>query len=256
MLALIDGDIICYRAGFGCEKRISFTNADGEIDHIYEIEPVSHALHNVKLILNRMLEDLATHDYKLFLTKDNDPTNFRKSIAKTQEYKGNRKDMKRPEHYHAIREYMIKSWGAVVIEGQEADDEMGIIQYKHWSETLLLEDLNTIICSIDKDLDMIPGHHFNFVKKSWYMLEEQDSWATFYRQMLKGDRVDNIPGIYGIGPVRAEKLIPRDMNKDKMLETVKKIYKENGLSAERLQEIGDLLWIRREPNEIWSEKYL
>ena len=180
MLALIDADIVCYRIGFASED-------------------VSE-----KICLARcaeFMEELVMKpwvgDYQGFLTGSN---NFRKDIAVTAPYKGNRTQAK-PKHYELIREYLNKAWGCEVIEGQEADDAIGIRAYE-------MEDVEDyIIMSIDKDLDMIRGWHYNFIKNTKYLINDQEAIKHFYTQILTGDRVDNIVGLKGVGPKKAEKIL-------------------------------------------------
>ncbi len=66
---------------------------------------------------------------------------------------------------------------------------------------------NTVICSIDKDLQQIPGNHYNFVKKEHSFVTPEEAIQNFYKQILTGDAADNIKGAKGIGPVRAGKII-------------------------------------------------
>jgi 5'-3' exonuclease len=222
MFALIDADIICYRIGFACETE------------------------NEKITIARcaeFVEDLVMKpwvgDYQGFLTGSN---NFRKDIAKTKTYKGNRKQP-RPKHYDIIREYLVKAWGCEVIEGQEADDAIGIKAYEFEDK----EDF--VIMSIDKDLDMIEGWHYNFVKDNKYFVEQFDAITNFYRQILTGDKVDNIPGLKGIGPEKADKILKDCSTEEELFEAVLKAYDGN---IDYLTEMGQLLWIRRKPNEIWQ----
>ena len=171
-------------------------------------------------------------EYKAFLTG---PGNFRKEI--NPGYKANRKDKPLPMWLASCREYLISAWNAEVTEGHEADDALGM----HQTE-------DTIICSIDKDLLQIPGKHFNFVKQEFLDVLEADGIRHFYKQMLIGDRSDNIFGVNGIGPVKANKIIdPLDTAED-MYEAVRDLYD----TEERLLMNGQCLWIWRKENDIWQ----
>jgi len=242
--ALVDGDIICYRSGFAGNDKLEAS------------------LGNAKLIVKGIIADLDVVDYQIYLTA-NDKSNFRYTTATTKEYKGNRKDSPRPKFYEEIREYLIKNWGAEVISGQEADDALGINQTEE-----------TILCSVDKDLNMIPGWHYNFVRKEKYYVDDDDplnfsveyrgkrkvykldrggiKW--FYAQMLLGDVGDNIPGVKGFGPVAVDKALKDCYTEEEMIEVVWNTYKEHGLTKERFLEVADLLWIRRVPNQVKSEE--
>jgi 5'-3' exonuclease len=129
----------------------------------------------------------------------------------------------------------------------EADDEMGIRQ-----------DDTTIICTIDKDLDMIEGRHFNFVKNKHYMVDPATAMRNFYKQLLTGDKTDMIPGIYGLGPAKAEALLGSYNKEEEYKGVIFDAYKahfpycgtEDVLA--HIDMVGKLLWIKRTPDEEWS----
>jgi DNA polymerase-1 len=159
----------------------------------------------------------------------------------TAPYKGNR-ILAKPYHYQLLREYMERAWGFEVIEGMEADDAIGIEAYRN-------EPDETLIVSIDKDLNMIRGHHYNFVKEERYYVTEEEAIRNFYLQILTGDKVDNIIGLSGIGPVKSKKLLVDCSNELEMYEAVLKAY--DGDEA-RVLENARLLWILREEKQVWQ----
>lgn len=222
MLALIDADIVTYRIGFASNE---------------ESEKI--AVSRCADFMEELVMKPWVGDYKGFLTGSG---NYRYDIAKTQPYKGNRKAEK-PKHYELLREYLIKAWGCEVIEGQEADDAIGIKAYE-------IEDKESfVVMSIDKDLDMIEGWHYNFVKDDKYFITEMSALINFYRQILTGDNVDNIPGLKGIGPAKSAKILKDCKTEADLFNAVLKAYDNN---LEYLTEQAKLLWIRRKPNEIWQ----
>jgi 5'-3' exonuclease len=221
MKALIDGDILVYRIGFASEE---------------ETESIAMAR------CSEFIEDLILFngfgEYQGYLTGKK---NFRNEIAVTAPYKGNRKSAK-PKHYQLLRDYMESAWAFTMIEDQEADDAIGIAAYE-------MEVGEYCICSIDKDLDMLRGDHYNFVKDERYFITEEEGIKNFYKQLLMGDRVDNIIGIKGIGTVKAERLLKECKNENEMYLAILEAYDGN---AERVLENGRLLWIRRQPNQLWT----
>lgn len=220
MKALVDADILVYRFGFA---------SDGD--------PAEFALARISEFLDNLQMMDGIDEVWGYLTGSN---NFRNEIAKTAPYKGNRV-MAKPYHYQLLREYMERAWGFEVIDGMEADDAIGIESYRH-------EPDETIIVSIDKDLNMIRGHHYNFVKEEKYFVTEEEAIRNFYLQILTGDKVDNIIGLDGIGPVKSKKLL-KDCNTElEMYEAVLKAY--DGDEA-RVLENARLLWILREPKQVW-----
>ena len=140
-------------------------------------------------------------------------TNFRNEIAKKQVYKGTRKSDK-PFHWKYVRAYMKAHYEFIEEEGLEADDTAAMYQV----ERLKMKD--TILCSRDKDWAIVPGFHFKWevagqpsVGPHWVdkigHLEvvgnkcKGDGLSFFYYQMLAGDAVDNISGLYRIGPLKS-----------------------------------------------------
>jgi hypothetical protein len=221
MKALIDGDILVYRIGFASEN-----------------EPESIAIARCSEFIEDLILFNGFGEYQGYLTGKR---NFRNEIAVTAPYKGNRKSAK-PKHYQLLRDYMESAWSFTMIEDQEADDAIGIAAYE-------MEVGEYCICSIDKDLDMLRGDHYNFVKDERYFITEEEGIKNFYKQLLMGDRVDNIIGIKGIGTVKAERLLKECKNENEMYLAILEAYDGN---AERVLENGRLLWIRREPNQIWT----
>ena len=221
MKALIDGDILVYRIGFASEN-----------------EPEFIAIARCSEFIEDLILFNGFGEYQGYLTGK---TNFRNEIAVTAPYKGNRKSAK-PKHYQLLRDYMESAWAFTMIEDQEADDAIGIAAYE-------MEVGEYCICSIDKDLDMLRGDHYNFVKDERYFITEEEGIKNFYKQLLMGDRVDNIIGIKGIGTVKAERLLKECKNENEMYLAILEAYEGN---AERVLENGRLLWIRRQHNQLWT----
>ena len=280
MKALVDGDILVYRCGFSVEKSLYLLIEDGleqefknktllneyidlvgleetqyEIKQVQSIEPISHAYKNIREILKSIEEATGCDSMTIYLTGKG---NFRDEVATLKPYKGNRDNVKKPEYYEALRQYLIKQYGAVVIEGQEADDAMGIDQ--HWDfDNPFEERLNTIICSIDKDMHMIPGWHYNFVKGLKFFVDEDTADLWFWCQMIMGDTTDNIGGVPKLGKKAAYNLL-KDIEPNERYPTVLQAYKDSygynlgdefkGIEA--MLENARLLWIRRQPDEMWE----
>ena len=225
--ALIDGDIIVYRVGFAAEK-------DGEVDTL------ANTLHSVKVSVNSISEKCRARNVRVFLSGR---TNFRDEVATTAEYKGTRPDRK-PYWYREIQEYLQRKYGAVVSEGIEADDLMAIEAQK--------DPDHNVICTLDKDLDCVPGWHFDWVKENLYWVDETEALRNFYKQMVTGDRIDNIVGLYRKGEKYAQKLLDAVDDPDEMARLVHQEYvKEFGKDADsRFQENQQLLWIIRNEQDV------
>ena len=226
--ALIDSDIVAYRIAFACKDE-SETAAKHRLDG-YLIDILACGV-------DRTYPDCFVDSWKLFLTGK---TNFRKDIAVTAVYKGNRTAPK-PDHLQALREHMIKEWGASVSEGQEADDDVAIAGTE-------LGD-NGIMVSLDKDIDQVAGWHYNFIKKTGYYVTEQEGVFKLYHQILTGDTADNIIGLRGVGPVKANKILEDSTDEYDMYCRCIEAYDGN---EDRVIENARLLYLRRTKDEpLW-----
>jgi 5'-3' exonuclease len=232
--ALIDGDIVCYRVAWTVEdqddQNIPMWRADEMLDGI--------------------LQDTGSDGFRIFLS-GSEADNFRYKIY--PRYKESRKGKPKPKWLEWLKEHLIVQWGARIANGMEADDALGINQ----RPLGLGKSPETIICSIDKDLMQIPGHHYNFVKKELSYVTEFEGLRSFYKQILTGDSGDDIPGIYGIGPSKAAKFTAGCRSEADLLSVVYKEYQSrlqlDPLGARmEINRNGSLLRIRRvEEEPVW-----
>lgn len=253
-LALIDGDVIVYAAGFasdGQAKRDLLEQLGGDkaaleahIEaHGLPFQPVEYALQSVKQQIKGIVEASGADDYVTYLSH---PVNFREGFF--EDYKANRDITHKPHWADEIKEYLLDYHHAVFSElGDEADDALGMAQMR-----ALADGRETVICSIDKDLNMIPGLHYNWSKnnkdKGVYLMEDPECLRLFYMQMITGDTADNIPGLYrklGI-KATADWLAPLEVMEDEtdMYEYVLDTYRGD---EEFVKLNGTLLWIKRDP---------
>ena len=276
MIIHCDGDLLVYRAGFAAEKThyyVTYWDEDfdetrtrhfqykKEVDefsldrHVLKVtsrreaEPVENALYNVKNTIARMLNDLQADQGQMILYLSG-PDNFREGIATLKPYKGNRDPEHKPVHGPDIKAYMDKKYGVIWSEGEEADDTIGHSHYAMWCR----DPYSSVIASVDKDLMMIPGLHYNFVKEERKYVDEKRADKNFYHQLLVGDSTDNIPGVPGIGAKRAAEALEDCTSIHTMYDRCATLYVQ-GYGKERahdaLIENARLLWIRREPYEMW-----
>ncbi len=234
---LVDADILVYRCGFAADSQVKKDGGDPESDYL------SFALGNVKSVMKEVEAIFDQRDVRTFLSGSG---NFREQVATIKGYKANRDTTHKPKYYREIKDYLINVWDAEVIEGMEADDALAMAQWE-------AKDRSTVIVSIDKDLDQVPGHHYNFVKNLYYYVNKSTADLFFFKQMLIGDTSDNIPGIKGVGPKTTDKLLAEvggDLGKFR--QTVRDLYKkEYGPTwEEAYHEVGTLLWMIREPDQI------
>jgi 5'-3' exonuclease len=131
------------------------------------------------------------------------------------------------------------------VYGQEADDEIGIAS---------TADPDSIIVTIDKDLDQLPRWHYNFVKKERYSVSELGAIRNFYLQVLEGDNGDDVKGCPKIGKAKSMRYLEGCENEPEMLRVVLGLYEKHHDDEwlDHLLLAGKLLWLRRYPNQPWT----
>jgi 5'-3' exonuclease len=105
----------------------------------------------------------------------------------------------------------------------------------------------TVICRIDKDLLQIPGKHYNFVKKITQEVALDQGLKFLYMQSLIGDRSDNIIGVAGLGPVKAERALA-ELLPEEWYDKCRELYNDD----ERFHLNMKLLYIWQKPNDSWE----
>lgn len=286
---LVDGDPIVYRAGFASQTRnihCIVESDSGQIDQIKfpsktdrnkwagenpawaviseeeEViaEPIENALAGTKYMLRGIVDEVGSDDLHVVLSEASGKGNFRHAIAKQAQYKGNRK-APRPFHYQNIRDYLVNHWGAQIVSSREADDELAIRAKRYRAS-----GIPHVIASIDKDLDQIPGRHYDYAKKVSYDVSEEDARRAFWIQALAGDRTDNIPGCWRVGGDRAPKIVDEWLSNgfdDKqMFAALVAEYEKSkrfstcpyraSPSVEVALETSQLVWMQDEPCTVWA----
>lgn len=233
----IDGDVVAYAVGFKSQD-----------------DTLEEALTAVDATLQTIINSCGDEGI-IYLTDSG--SNFRIDEASSAfPYKGHRKDAEKPKHLEAIRQYMIDKYDAKLQVGQEADDALaiGAVQHGHG------------IATIDKDLDGVPGWHYNWKQERTYWVTEDEANRFFYTQLLTGDATDNIPGLFKRTGVKAMAKIKAPLEEmtdpAEMYQYVKQVYMDaveskrmtsDELDVERwLLSQGRCLWMRRAEGETWN----
>lgn len=263
---LVDADVLVYQCSFGAQKtryrwndktfedhksmkaeierqELDFKSQEWESFVEYLDESV------VRVIADRRIKDIEERckcsNLKYFLTGKG---NYREDVATIKPYKGNRQADK-PVHYEYAKQLFLEKYGSELHEGQEADDAMGIAQ----AEAIRSGQGDTCIATIDKDLNIVPGWHFDWNKDLLYRVGRHDGLRYFHMQMLAGDSTDNIPGIKRVGMKTADKLftdIKDDLGAQRKLiiEAYRNQYNDEWASV--INEVAQLLWIRQEDGQL------
>ncbi len=287
MICGVDGDVLRYELG----------NVAVEREQVFEIfldRPWPDV--DVHALVDKRMESIITavgaDAYEVYLTG---PGNFRFDIATIKPYKGARVGLEKPHHWETVSRRLQDYWGAVTVNGIEADDWLGIRGTE--------EGDNYTASSRDKDIRQISScRHYSWkcgehqpeigpfsieglgvVSASWKLygkVKPVKSWkleghgdAFFWGQLLCGDSVDNIPGCKGVGPAKIPDLF-RDCrtNEDYFRKCVYEYQRAYGDSwKEFLTENARLLYLIRDrswldieyngreinckPNRLWEIPY-
>lgn len=276
MKALIDADVLLYEIGFSSERSELVGGHKVVVPASWEF---CQELFDKKITLIQD-EIQATEPPRLFFTNtaslnktlnkrrayiDEAPVpfvdNFRYALAKERAYKAGRASAK-PFHFNNIIAYALSEYDCHVNEsGLEADDAMCIEQYSRWK----VGDLTTTICSRDKDLRQCPGWHYSWecgkqasigpmLVDELGILEEREKGVFgtgdkfFYYQLVVGDAVDTVGGLYNKGPKFAYPLLKDATSSREAYEAVAEVYVRawGERWKEKIKEQADLLWMVRE----------
>lgn len=261
--ALVDGDMLIYQCCYSEATKAGF-------------EAVKRIWDNK---VNTVLEHARAHTHTTFITHG--PSNFRFDVCPN--YKGNREDREHPPFYHELREWVQKDRGVIMVKGAEADDALC---YTHNRVADIAQD-HTIICTDDKDLDMVPGWHYRLRTKECYLVDSElgefivkktdkglkvscRGPLAFFYQMLVGDTTDGIPGL---GQPAEETRVRHGLKRAKgcgqvcgftMLETAESLLEASYIVARAYKDkYGDewykeyitqarLLWMQTTPGEMYT----
>jgi len=196
-MAIIDGDVLVYMS-------------------IWKSESLEESKEKFLEYFSEILNNLFTKDYVMAI---GGPDNFRVDLF--PDYKGNRKKAKdtRPEWFGDLKSWAISLDGSVESDNCEADDMV-----RTWAIECKESNIDYVVCSIDKDLHCIPGTHYNPRTKVIYQIEEEYADRFYWQQVLTGDSVDNIPGLWKVGPVKAKKILANAKTHSEMRSEVCRAY--------------------------------
>ena len=151
------------------------------------------------------------------------------------DYKKNRKPLEQDikDALNYIYQYALDLGAVPATDTWEADDQIA-----EWVREAVAEDLNYVIAHIDKDLDMLPGQHYNYNKVEFYEMDIDQCQRAFAKQLLMGDSADGIPGVKGIGPKKADNVLNTNRNWYRAIRSLYPSRQEMEMNA-RLLFMGD-----------------
>ncbi|RDV24766.1 DNA polymerase I [Alteromonas aestuariivivens] len=195
---LVDGSSYLFRAFHGLPP---LTNSKGQ-----DTGAIYGVINMLKSLINQY------HPTHMAVVFDAKGKTFRDDIYK--EYKANRPPM--PEELRgqiAPLHEIIRAMGLPIIieEGVEADDVIGTLA-KQATE----KGINTLISTGDKDMAQLVNQHVTLINTMTNQLMDVEGVKQKFGippeliidfLALKGDKVDNIPGVPGVGDKSAQALL-------------------------------------------------
>jgi DNA polymerase-1 len=140
-------------------------------------------------------------DYDILLCLSDPADNFRRRILPT--YKAHRKGQK-PLCYWKLCNWMKQEGNVYLRPSLEADDCIGILA------TVAKNRGKCLIISGDKDMNTLPGAHYDFLRDTYTELSEAEADRYFLMQTLTGDTTDGYSGCPKIGAVTAARILEED----------------------------------------------
>lgn len=213
-VALIDADILVYESAYRSQSAIEWDPGEFTTQ-----ASMPEAQAGFESCVESILKKTGSSRAILALSDHRREANFRRAVWPG--YKAGREaklGTGRPMLYSALREWIRGKFDVRQKPGIEADDTLGILMTGKINGLPPVD--KRVLCSIDKDLDTVPGLHFNWRKaeQGVYLVEPRAAFRNLMVQTLVGDKTDNYPGIPGIGPKRA----------DTILEPLGKFYADRG----------------------------
>ena len=233
-LLLVDGSSYLYRAFFAGGDAMSITRPDGTVQKTGAI----------RILINMMQKLLSDHPstYAACVFDAKGPT-FRDALY--PEYKAQRSPM--PDDLRSqiapIHEVVrLSGWPVLDVPGVEADDVIGTL-----AVTAARQGIEVLISSGDKDLAQLVNEHITIIDTMSGKVRDLAGVEAEFGvpaskmldyQMLVGDPVDNVPGVQGVGPKTAVKLLQEYGSVDALIAQADQV---KGAVGEKLRKSLDWL---------------
>lgn len=212
MLLVVDIESYIYRACTACKTLV-------QDKHDKFIYTESYDLRKGMDYIANFIEDLKAR----FLTNDvilvvGDQNNWRKSYC--SDYKANRKDKEKPVMYDIILNELYSNYEVVSLPNLEADDTCRIIYEDN-------QNYNTrkLLVSIDKDFHSFPCELYDPLHDKEFVINQAEADYNLMKQIIIGDKADNIQGLEGYGEVKTAKFLDSEPH---TLDDVKELFREKG----------------------------
>ncbi|QBE66847.1 exonuclease [Pseudoduganella lutea] len=194
-IALIDADVNAFQAAAVNEKSIDWGDGVHTL-HAHEEDVIKSFQASINSI------QAATGADKVILAFSDDDRSANWRLKVLPSYKATRAGQRSPMLRKFITAWARENYETFTRPTLEGDDVLGILATR--SNPAGDE---YIICTIDKDMKTVPGHHYNFGKKELFEVTEEEADRWHLVQTLVGDSTDNYAGCPGMGYDTAEEFL-------------------------------------------------
>lgn len=213
MLLVVDIESYIYRACTACKTLVNIEgyNPDIFVEGFNKRKGLDY--------IDNFIEDLKAR----FLTNDvilvvGDKENWRKGYC--PDYKANRKDKEKPPMYDIILNDLYDKYEIVSLPNLEADDTCRILYEDNQNYAV-----RKLLVSIDKDFHSFPCELYDPLHDKQYVINEAEANYNLMKQIIMGDKADNIRGLEGYGEIKTLKFLDSEPH---TLDDVKELFREKG----------------------------
>lgn len=196
--AVLDGDILCYRAAYWADQE-----GTEDLGSRLEFDLQQWTPPNVDTIA------------VAFSCSRKD--NFRSKIYPL--YKEHR-TQEPPRNLKYTKDLLSDMTFCYMYDDVEADDLLG------------RKAEEAVMVTIDKDLLQISGWHYHPLRETLQWVSPIKASFNFHRQWLTGDSTDNLPGVPGLGDIRAENTVLYKTDPINYTQAVLATYERKDLSLD------------------------
>ena len=229
----IDGDILIYGICSACEYCARF---DEDLDVVFC--NLNEAMGMAEATMAKY-EAMTKGKLTIHFTGSG---NYRKEIY--PEYKAHRKKVRKPAGFRALKEMLEQKYHCMTENGIEADDLIGLCHTRDSHR-----GLTSLIISTDKDFKTIPGWIYNPDHDAFTFVKPEEADRNWLLQTLTGDKTDGYPGLEGVGPVTAAKIL-----KQGTWQEVEDAYVNSGFTPEYALNQARLARILRMDEYDWDSR--
>lgn len=145
-----------HRTAFKEHIKGNFELEEFELEDVQTCEDVSHAFKAINTCMDAWMKSCNADSYEVYISGSD---NFRDSLPLPTKYKSNRSGTLKPLLLKQCRDYLVRKYGAIVINGSEVDDMLAQRCYEG-----IKQGIKTVAVTNDGDQNGCQGFYYNWTK--------------------------------------------------------------------------------------------